>query len=168
MDVGMTTSMPAFEAPRRSVDASLSDDMLDRLWSDPRAVDDRTQFEECSACGRPYRWLRNVGSQRASNMPIVARAVISGRLFDPSRHAGLVAVAADRTGFTTSRSTDPADVADTVLYRCHWDVCEAAAARRAELSHVRRGGERADVGGSVTDIDALHRYAQWRDTGGIV
>lgn len=138
----------------------------DRIWSDPRSQDDRAQFHECEHCGRPIRWIENLGSELGGNLPIVARPVTSGLWFDADRHRRLIAVYPDRTGFAVAR-TDTRELLDgTVLYACHWDVCDDARRVRDRLSRRRELLDRAHEGGIEPDPEVVRRYDAWRRDSG--
>ena len=134
--------------------------MFDRLWHDQRRKDDRSEFFECEHCARAVRWIANVGSRRGSSLQIVARPVTTAAFFRPQEPHGLVAVFADRTGFTVSRFTPVDEVEGAFLYACHWDVCEQAARLRDRL-HRERYGSRVDDD-VVAEGEAISRYEQWR------
>jgi len=138
------------------------DRLHDRLWSDPRRCDDRTQFTECEHCGRAVRWVANLGSRLGSSLQVIARPLTTAAFFDPNVHHGLVAVFTDRTGFTIGRFTTADDVGDALLYRCHWDVCDRAALMRDRL-HRERYGAWGPIEQPSTTLDALNRYARWRN-----
>lgn len=133
----------------------------DRLWNDPRRRDDRSEFHECEECGRAIRWIVNLGSPTGGNIQVVARPVTTAAHLDLAQHAGLVAVWPDRTGFTLSTHTDPAEVDGAFLYECHWDVCEHARAVRDRMSRAR-SRPRLDVDPEL-DPELVRRYVAWRD-----
>ena len=135
-------------------------ELFDRLWNDASRRDDRSEFQECDSCGRAVRWIANIGSRLGSSLQIVARPVTTAAFFDPGEHHGLVAVFADRTGFTVSRFTPVDEIEGAFLYRCHWDVCEDARRLRDRL-HRQRYGSRDDEAADA-DPDILLRYEQWR------
>lgn len=145
---------------RPPTDTELAE-LFDRLWHDLRRRDDRTEFHECEHCGRPVRWVANIGSKLGSSLQIVARPVTTGACFDAASHHGLVAVFTDRTGFTVSRFTARDEVEGAFLYACHWDVCEDARRVRDRL-HRERYGSRRDDDDLVAESDVLLRYEQWR------
>lgn len=97
-------------------------------------------------------------------MQIVAQVVATSQWFEASEHRGLVAVFENGTGFTVSRFTPEPSVDGSWLYRCHWDVCDAAAAERdarSKLGAERRAGARHRE--YVRQFDAAAaRYHQWR------
>lgn len=142
-------------------DAQLAQ-LYDRLWHDPRRRDDRTRFSECDACGRAVRWIANLGSGSGGNLQLVARPLVtSAVLYEPDRHAGLVAVFPDRTGFTVSRFTAREDLDGAFLYECHWDVCEHARQERDRIS-ARRRRAACDAEQDFEALEAVDRYAAWR------
>lgn len=151
-------------ARRTPTDAELVE-LFDRLWNDLRRRDDRSEFSECVACGRAVRWVANLGSATASSIQIVARPVVTAAFYDPTEHAGLVAVFTDRTGFTVSRFTPADEVEDAFLYPCHWDVCDHARSERDRISRERRAANFSSRETRDTDaeIDAVLRYRAWRD-----
>lgn len=142
-------------------DAQLAQ-LHDRLWHDLRRRDDRTEFAECDSCGRAVRWVANLGSATGGNIQLVARPLVtSAALYEPTRHAGLVAVFTDRTGFTVSRFTTREEVDGAFLYECHWDICEHARQERDRISAQRRHPAR-DAEQDFEALDAVDRYAAWR------
>lgn len=146
---------------RAPTDAQL-EELHDRLWHDLRRRDDRTEFSECESCGRAVRWVANLGSATGGNIQLVARPLVTATaLYDASRHAGLVAVFTDRTGFTVSRFTTRDELDGAFLYECHWDVCEHARSERDRISARRRRPSR-DPEGGFAELEAVDRYASWR------
>ena len=138
-------------------------ELFDQLWNDLRRRDDRSEFFECEHCGRPIRWIRNIGSSTSSSLQIVAHPITTGRWFEPEQHAGLVAVFVDRTGFTIGRSIERDEIEDAFLYPCHWDVCTDARRIRDRLHRERVAG--ASLRGEedlVPDPEVMRRYVQWR------
>lgn len=133
------------------------DHALDTRQADLRSQDDRTGSHPCEHCERPARWIRNrAGSRDDSMLPIIARAVVSALHLDPERHAGMVAVFADRSGFTIARSTRASEVEGAWLYHCHWDGCDYARARRDRFARPRPTSDPAP------SADAVHLYDAWR------
>lgn len=147
--------------PPTPTDVQLTE-LFDRLWNDQRRRDDRSEFQECEHCGRAVRWVANLASRFGSSLQIVARPVTTSAFFDASEHHGLVAVYADRTGFTVSRHTPADEVEGAFLYRCHWDVCEDARLLRDRLHRERYGSHRDDEGLDPA-ADLLLRYRFWRE-----
>ena len=152
--------MPARRPP---TDTELVE-LFDRLWNDLRRRDDRSEFTECEACGRAVRWVVNLGSAWGGNIQIVARPVTTAAFYDPEQHAGLVAVFTDRTGFTVSRFTPADEVEAAFLYPCHWDVCDHARRERDRISQERRAAAAPVDGDLAPDVDAVLRYARWRES----
>lgn len=136
------------------------DELFDRLWNDPRRHDDRSEFSECEHCARAVRWVANLGSRRGSSLQVVARPVTTSTWFEPGEHHGLVAVFADRTGFTVSRSTTADEVDGAFLYPCHWDVCEDARRIRDRIHRDRYGTSQEHS--PAPERDVVLRYHQWR------
>ena len=152
--------MPSRRPP---TDAELVD-LFDHLWNDLRRRDDRSEFSECVSCGRPVRWVVNLGSARGGAIQIVARPVATAALYEPERHAGLVAVFTDRTGFTVSRFTPADEVEGAFLYPCHWDVCEHARRERDRISSERAKVSHPELDPLAPDPDVVRRYAAWRES----
>lgn len=151
--------MPSRRPP---TDAELVE-LFDRLWHDLRR---RADFSECSACGRAVRWVANLGSARGGAIQIVARPVATAALYDPERHAGLVAVYTDRTGFTVSRFTPRDEVEGAFLYPCHWDVCDHARRERDRISSERAKVSHPELDELAPDPDVVRRYAAWLEARG--
>lgn len=133
---------------------------------DPRRAADR-DAPRCEHCGRFVRWIENSrASREGARMQIEARMVAPDTWFEAGEHRGMVAVFRDGSGFTVSRFTPASAVEGAWLYRCHWDVCDAAASERDALSRVyskrRARAERHEA--EVRFHEAVDRYAHWRHT----
>jgi hypothetical protein len=152
--------------PRRPPTEAELVELFDRLWHDLRRRDDRSEFSECEACGRAVRWVANLGSATGGAIQIVARPVATAAFYEPERHAGLVAVFTDRTGFTVSRFTPADEVDDAFLYPCHWDVCDHARRERDRISAERRARTAASADPLEPHWDVMRRYAEWRESRG--
>ena len=90
-------------------------------------------------------------------LAIVARVVLSGVHLDLDRHAGMVAVFPDRSGFTIGRLTRAVQVEGAWLYRCHWDVCDLARARRDRCA-------RPPIRYPGPSVELVHLYDAWLRT----
>lgn len=138
-------------------------ELYDRLWSDPRRRDDRSDFQECEACGAAVRWIHNLGSRFGSSLQIVARPVTTAARIDPAQHRGMVAVFDDRTGFTIGRDVTVDELDDAFVYRCHWDECEHARRVRDRMHRERNGDLPRELDDDLEpDPDVVRRYDAWR------